>query len=183
MPLKLIQTQILKLKWNEYWKENISRTICWKMLQKSNVLFLGIDSNTYMNMRWEISSEREYVCISNKEKWTIQVQCIYSRGLAAHQQLSITWKTKLVYNFLIDRQICFWGFDAIPFYMAAKYSLLPFGSGFIDFSPGFHPAGQTSSGFSCTYCKACTKNLPEETAKDQLKCLKHEKMKDFPCIL
>jgi hypothetical protein len=25
----------------------------------------------------------------------------------------------------------------------------------MDFSPGFHPAGQTSSGFSWTYCKAC----------------------------
>lgn len=40
-------------------------------------------------------------------------------------------------------------------YMAAKYSLLSFGSGFMDLSPGFHPAGQTSSGFSCTYCNAC----------------------------
>ena len=39
-------------------------------------------------------------------------------------------------------------------YTAAKYSLLSLGSGFIDFSPGFHPAGHTSSGFSCTNCNA-----------------------------
>lgn len=38
--------------------------------------------------------------------------------------------------------------------MAAKYSLLPLGSGFIDLSPGFHPAGQTSSGLSWTYWRA-----------------------------
>lgn len=40
-------------------------------------------------------------------------------------------------------------------YIAEKYSLLSLGSGFMDFSPGFHPAGQTSSGLSCTNCKAC----------------------------
>lgn len=41
--------------------------------------------------------------------------------------------------------------------MAEKYSLLSLESGFIVFSPGFHPAGQTSSGFSCTYCTAYTR--------------------------
>ena len=40
-------------------------------------------------------------------------------------------------------------------YKAAKYSLEPLGSGFMVFSPGFQPAGQTSSGFSCTYWMAC----------------------------
>lgn len=49
-------------------------------------------------------------------------------------------------------------FNTRPLYIAAKYSLLSLGSGFMDFSPGFHPAGQTSSGFSCTYCKACKTN-------------------------
>ena len=33
--------------------------------------------------------------------------------------------------------------------MAAKYSFDPVGSGFMVFSPGFHPAGHTSSGLSC----------------------------------
>lgn len=39
-------------------------------------------------------------------------------------------------------------------HMAEKYSLLSLGSGFMDLSPGFHPAGHTSSGFSWTYCNA-----------------------------
>nr|AFK35660.1 unknown [Lotus japonicus] len=33
----------------------------------------------------------------------------------------------------------------------------------MDFSPGFHPAGRTSSGFSCTYCKAWSVLLVSST--------------------
>lgn len=46
-------------------------------------------------------------------------------------------------NNKLDKKQC----NSSP-YMDAKYSLLPLGSGFMDFSPGFHPAGHTSSGFS-----------------------------------
>ena len=37
-------------------------------------------------------------------------------------------------------------------------------------SPGFHPAGQTSSGFSCTYCTACRVRTVSSTLrpKDRL---------------
>lgn len=75
--------------------------------------------------------------------------------------LNIKLKTRPFYNPLID-------IDAhgsliyYPRYTAAKYSLLSLGSGFMDFSPGFHPAGQTSSGLSCTYCKACKTNAHKE---------------------
>jgi hypothetical protein len=87
--------------------------------------------------------------------------CFYNHTFAPHnlKWLELQHKTKSFY--FPNRYRCV--VDTLnyyyePCYTAAKYSLLSLGSGFMDFSPGFHPAGQTSSGFSCTYCKACKSN-------------------------
>ena len=56
-------------------------------------------------------------------------------------------------------------------YKAAKYSLEPLGSGFMVFSPGFQPAGQTSSGFSCTYWMACRMRSVSSTFRPNARLL------------
>ena len=56
-------------------------------------------------------------------------------------------------------------------YKAAKYSLEPLGSGFMVFSPGFQPAGQTSSGFSCTYWMACRMRSVSSTLRPKARLL------------
>lgn len=56
-------------------------------------------------------------------------------------------------------------------YRAEKYSLDPLGSGFMVTSPGFHPAGQTSSGFSFTYCIACSVRMVSSTLLPKAKLL------------
>jgi len=56
-------------------------------------------------------------------------------------------------------------------YNAAKYSLEPLGSGFMVLSPGFQPAGQTSSGFSCTYWMACRMRSVSSTLRPNARLL------------
>lgn len=54
---------------------------------------------------------------------------------------------------------------------AEKYSLDPLGSGFMVTSPGFQPAGQTSSGFSCTYWMACSVRMVSSTLRPNARLL------------